>query len=202
MDWSPPGSSVHGILQVRILEWVAIPFSKGSFQPRNQTQVSCIVGRFFTIWAIREALNEYYLTHSGILAWRIPWTEEPGGLQSTGSQRVGHDWATSLSLSKCLQVKLCIFLKLQHFTVVCLNSTPLAKISGVCHFSNCKNEYIWIWNIPNEKIFSKAAYILNFPSTCPTQSYISAYLICISIVSVLNQTNILFPVLLSRGWFS
>jgi len=38
-------------------------------------------------------------THSSILAWRIPWTEEPGGLQSMGSQRVGHDWATSLSLS-------------------------------------------------------------------------------------------------------
>ena len=35
-------------------------------------------------------------THSSILAWRIPWTEEPGGLQSTGSLRVGHDWATSL----------------------------------------------------------------------------------------------------------
>ena len=38
-------------------------------------------------------------THSSILAWRISWTEEPGRLQSTGSQRVGHDWATSLSLS-------------------------------------------------------------------------------------------------------
>ena len=37
-------------------------------------------------------------THSSVLAWRIPWTEEPGGLQSTGSQRVGHDWATSLRL--------------------------------------------------------------------------------------------------------
>ena len=37
-------------------------------------------------------------TRSSILAWRIPWTEEPGGLQSTGSQRVGHDWASSLSL--------------------------------------------------------------------------------------------------------
>ena len=37
-------------------------------------------------------------THSSILAWRIPWMEEPGGLQSMGSQRVGHDWATSLSL--------------------------------------------------------------------------------------------------------
>ena len=37
-------------------------------------------------------------THSSPLAWRVPWTEEPGGLQSMGSQRVGHDWATSLSL--------------------------------------------------------------------------------------------------------
>ena len=37
--------------------------------------------------------------HSSTLAWRIPWAEEPGGLQSTGSRRVGHDWATSLSLS-------------------------------------------------------------------------------------------------------
>ena len=36
--------------------------------------------------------------HSSALAWRIPWTEEPGGLQSVGSQRVGHDWATSLAL--------------------------------------------------------------------------------------------------------
>ena len=41
MDCSPPGSSVHGILQARILEWVAIPFSRGSSQPRDQTQVSC-----------------------------------------------------------------------------------------------------------------------------------------------------------------
>ena len=49
MDYSPPGSSVHGILQPRIVEWVAIPFSRGSSQPRDQTQVSHIVGRFFTI---------------------------------------------------------------------------------------------------------------------------------------------------------
>ena len=48
MDCSPPGSSVHGILQARILEWVAISFSRGSSQPRNQTQVSCIAGKFFT----------------------------------------------------------------------------------------------------------------------------------------------------------
>ena len=49
MDHSPPGSSVHGILQARILERVAIPFSRGSSRPRNRTRVSCTAGRFFTI---------------------------------------------------------------------------------------------------------------------------------------------------------
>ena len=49
MDHSPPGSSVRGILQGRILTWVAIPFSTGSSQPRDQTQVSRIAGGFFTV---------------------------------------------------------------------------------------------------------------------------------------------------------
>ena len=46
-----------------------------------------------------DPLEKEMATHSSILAWRIPWTREPGGLQSTGSQRVGHDWATSFSVS-------------------------------------------------------------------------------------------------------
>jgi len=49
MDCSLPGSSVHGILQERMLEWLAMPFSRGSFQPRDPTQVSHIAGGFFTI---------------------------------------------------------------------------------------------------------------------------------------------------------
>ena len=56
MDCSLPGSSIQGILQARILEWVAISFSRGSSQPRDQTQVSCIGGRRFNLWATREAL--------------------------------------------------------------------------------------------------------------------------------------------------
>ena len=54
MDCSQPGSSVHGILQARIMEWVAIPFSRVFSQPRDQTQVSWIASRFFTIWATRK----------------------------------------------------------------------------------------------------------------------------------------------------
>ena len=49
MDYSRPGSSVHGILQSRTLEWVAIPFSRGSSQSRDRTWVLCIAGRFFTV---------------------------------------------------------------------------------------------------------------------------------------------------------
>ena len=188
IDYSPSGSSVHAIFQTRILEWVAMPFSKRSSWPRDQTRVSCIVERFFTIWAtsvtiyIREKLkhihtclihicihinrhtskiigrcysiiyysynkyifiNHVYNSNSHIkevirtsqvvlvvknppvsagvirdtalipawgrspvggngnplqyLAWRIPWTEEPGGLWSITSQRVGHDWRQHIS---------------------------------------------------------------------------------------------------------
>ena len=55
MNCSPPGSSVHGILQARILEWVAISFSGESSRPRDWSQVSWIAGRRFNLWATREA---------------------------------------------------------------------------------------------------------------------------------------------------
>ena len=95
----------------RTLGWVAYPFSSGSSQPRNRIRVSCITGRFFSNWAIREALiigqkgnlktqpggspgggNGNPLQYS---CWRIPWTKEPGGIQSMGLQRVIHDWMTN-----------------------------------------------------------------------------------------------------------
>ena len=60
MNCSLPGSSVHGILQARTLEWIAIPFFRGSSPPRDRTQVSCIAGRFFTVWATREAFPMIY----------------------------------------------------------------------------------------------------------------------------------------------
>ena len=57
MDCSLPGSYIHGIFQERVLEWVAISFSRGSSQPRDRTRVSCIVGRRFTIWATKEVIR-------------------------------------------------------------------------------------------------------------------------------------------------
>ena len=55
VDCSLPGSAIHGIFQVRILEWAAISFSRGSFQPRDQTRVSSIADRHFPVWATGEA---------------------------------------------------------------------------------------------------------------------------------------------------
>ena len=73
IDCNPSGSSVHGILQARILEWVAISFSRRSCQPRDQTWVSHIAGRCFTIWATREVKleNEKILVN--------PWNFENSG---------------------------------------------------------------------------------------------------------------------------
>ena len=83
MDCSRPDSSVHGILQARILQWVAIPFSRGSSQPRDQIQVSCIAGGFFTISIY---LEKEMATDSSILAWRNTRTEKPGELQSMAKE--------------------------------------------------------------------------------------------------------------------
>ena len=118
MDCSLPGCSVHGI-QASVLDWVAIPFFRGPSWPRDQTQVSCIawtlllppsqyhpsVGCNFEfhigkkVFHLNNKQTEKAMApHSSTLAWKIPWTEEPGRLQSMGSLRVGHDWMTSLSL--------------------------------------------------------------------------------------------------------
>ena len=65
LDYRPPGCFIHGILQARILESIAIPSFRGSSQPRDWTQVSCIAGRSFTFWATREGLfNKQFITIS------------------------------------------------------------------------------------------------------------------------------------------
>ena len=89
------GIPTHGILQEGILEWVAISFCRGSSRPRGWTQVSCIAGRFFTVWATEEDPPWRRAWHPTpvFLPGESPWTEEPGRLQSTGSQRGRYDWS-------------------------------------------------------------------------------------------------------------
>ena len=67
MDCSLSGSSVHGILQARILDWVATLFSRGSSWPRGQTQVSCTAGRFFTTW---DTIYDLPILFLKSLSWR------------------------------------------------------------------------------------------------------------------------------------
>ena len=67
MDCNLPRSSIHGLFQARVLEWVAISFSRGTSQPRNRTWVSHIVGRCFTIWTTRWILNHWHTREVPIL---------------------------------------------------------------------------------------------------------------------------------------
>ena len=71
-DSSQPGSSVHGILQARILEWAAISYSRASSWPKDLTWVSCIAGRFFTIWATRETEGQRWDLHN--FYFSLPYT--------------------------------------------------------------------------------------------------------------------------------
>ena len=75
MNCSPSGSSAHGILQARILEWVAISFSRGSSRPRDQTLVSCIAGGFITIWATR-AVGRETNWESSMETYTLPYVEQ------------------------------------------------------------------------------------------------------------------------------
>ena len=85
----PPGSSIHGLLQARILEWVAIPFSRGSSWPRDQTWVSHTAGKCFNLWATREANIRYV---------RYIWADKS---QSCASFKWGMCWFPSLSSRYC-----------------------------------------------------------------------------------------------------
>ena len=115
----PMNYTVHGILQARTLEWVAVAFSRESSQARNWAQVCAtpvlLPGKShgrrslvycspwgresqrwlsdFTFTFLFHALEKEMANHSSVLAWRIAGTAEPSGLRSMGLQRVGHDWS-------------------------------------------------------------------------------------------------------------
>ena len=76
MDCNLSGSSNHGIFQARMLEWVAISFSRGSSWPRDRTRVSCIAGRHFTIWDTRKPkiyMSMDHTTHGILQATTLEW---------------------------------------------------------------------------------------------------------------------------------
>ena len=127
MNCSPPGSSLRGILQARVLEWVAISFSRRSSQPRDRTQVSRIAGRRFIIWAtVIDILTYFFQVYSPLLIpsfsdisfclfilidgintlatwyeelthWKRPWCWERLNAEGEGDNRGWDGWVTSLT---------------------------------------------------------------------------------------------------------
>ena len=88
MNCSPPGSSVHGISQARILEWVAISFSKGSSQPRGQTCISCLAYRFFTTEPPGKPLNGLLVSKTEFLCFLKVWAPRFRRLEQEDSHRL------------------------------------------------------------------------------------------------------------------
>ena len=103
---NPMDYTVHGILQARILEWVAFPFSRGSSQPRDWTQVSCIAGEFFTSWATRKALkppNLWWFVTAGQETDIVSWIESPGlrildSFSEDSNQTGAFQWASAIDI--------------------------------------------------------------------------------------------------------
>ena len=83
MDCSLPGSSIHGVFQTRVLEWGAISFSRGSSLPGDQTQVSHIVGRCFTLWATREVRVHQSMcrVYAEYIMWNARLDEAQAGIK-------------------------------------------------------------------------------------------------------------------------
>ena len=118
----PMDYTILGILQARILEWVAFPFSRASSRPRNRTGVSCIAGRFFTNWVIREDLkkNRYMSMHvvvqslSHVWLFMTPWTAACQACLST----------ISWSLLKLMSIELVM---LSNHLILCLPHLPFPQ---------------------------------------------------------------------------
>ena len=95
--------------------------------------LACNIGDPGLIPWLEDPLEKQMAAHSSILAWRIPWTEEPGSLQVTGSQGVRHNWATNMFTFHSLSL---------FFIVNHIRLKELFLILTLC------NSYIWVWNYP------------------------------------------------------
>ena len=148
MDCRLPGSSVRGILQASVLEWVAISFSRGSSWPRDRTRVSHIVGRHFTIWATREATKPLILrphalkessyllfipsyhvfTHSLRAVWRKMW---PHGMWRWIQGRGNWNYQSAMLL-RAGYLRGLFFMATTHTIYLSVNFNTKKKKSGKC----------------------------------------------------------------------
>ena len=171
MDSCPPGSSVHGISQARILEWLAVSYLRGSFQPRDQTQVSCIAGGFFTTRVTRESSKVIILIiallryNSHIIQlicqkYSIQWFLVCS--QNSASSVI----VVAQSLS-CVQLFVtpwtATHLTVLHYLRVCSNSHPLSQwchptiSSSVARFSFCHQSFPTSRSFPMNWLFESGS---------------------------------------------
>ena len=122
VDCSLPGSSIHGIFQARVLEWVAISFSRGSSQPRDQSRVFCIAGRRFTVWATRASATSGEFRGQRSLVAYSPW----------GCKEL--DTVEQLFFFLMWWLVLCVSLAGQHYPVISSNMTLSAAVKMFCGY--------------------------------------------------------------------
>ena len=154
-DCSPPGSSVYGILQARILEWLVILFSKGSSQPRDRTQISCIAGRFFTVWATREAplLSR---CQSGGMFFQVIYLA----------------FSLSVVLSLSTLLSLCAFKKKEKLPMT-INFTrqKFSTVAGTISFHVFITYISWVVDTAQERVIDWNRSLFSFPS-CLHESHL------------------------------
>ena len=134
MDCSPPGSSIHRISQARILEWVTKPSSRGSFWPRDRTQVSCIVGGFFN--------QQSHLGNSRILEWVVyPFSSGSFWLRNqTAVSCIAHVFFTNWAIREAHIIN-----KLYKFHTSCKSN--LLVLLFYSSFSYFLSRFVWPWKI-------------------------------------------------------
>ena len=103
MDYSPPGSSVHGIFQARILEWVAVSSSRGSSRPRDQTCVSCIDRQFLCWSATRKAPLGIVGESTFLLIGGVGWEKKEKTHRGGGRQKELSGWGNVIEDSLVVQ---------------------------------------------------------------------------------------------------
>ena len=114
---------------------------------------------------LEDPLAKEMTTHSSTLAWKIPWTEERGRLQSMGSQRVGHDWATPLTQGEYSSG--CYLFFCQFLRVLWITSRPIftfQKVGSECIFLMLHIIFLWHWFIPltdSRRLYPYNTYNIN-----------------------------------------
>ena len=146
MDRGAWWATVHGVAESDTIEWLYYSLVAQRVIKRLPTMWETLV------WSLgwEDPLEKEMTTHSSILAWKISWTDEPGRQQSIGSQRLRHDWMTSLSLSllhlysryeSFAYMDLSVFCIIVVLSMICLRKVSLPQ----CQF--CRSFWFWLLNL-------------------------------------------------------